>query len=87
MSTTVVPEGFGSNDFITHKVYFSRLMRVCLGFSNVSGVYLTQVSFFLLVSSVWKISLGIGPCFPLAGGLCKFTPTLEENKKYSARYS
>jgi hypothetical protein len=27
---------------------------------------------FLLVSEVWDITLGIGPCFPLAGGLCKF---------------
>jgi hypothetical protein len=27
---------------------------------------------FLLVSSVWDISSGIVPCFPLAGGLCKF---------------
>jgi hypothetical protein len=25
-----------------------------------------------LVSWVWGISSGIGPCFPLAGGLCKF---------------
>jgi hypothetical protein len=25
-----------------------------------------------LVSRVWDISSGIGPCFPLAGGLCKF---------------
>jgi hypothetical protein len=27
---------------------------------------------FLLASRVWEISSGIGPCFPLAGGLCKF---------------
>jgi hypothetical protein len=27
---------------------------------------------FLLVSRVWDISSGIGPCFPLAGGLCNF---------------
>jgi hypothetical protein len=41
--------------------------------SNVSGVYLVQVSSsFLLVSGVWDIFSGIGPCFPLAGGLCKF---------------
>jgi hypothetical protein len=25
-----------------------------------------------LVSRIWKISSGIGPFFPLAGGLCKF---------------
>jgi hypothetical protein len=25
-----------------------------------------------LVSRVWDISLGICPCFPLAGGLCNF---------------
>jgi hypothetical protein len=27
---------------------------------------------FLLVSRVWEISSGFGPCFPLAGGLYKF---------------
>jgi hypothetical protein len=26
----------------------------------------------MLVNRVWYISSGIGPCFPLAGGLCKF---------------
>jgi hypothetical protein len=26
----------------------------------------------MLVSRVWQISLGIGPCFPLVGGLFKF---------------
>jgi hypothetical protein len=25
-----------------------------------------------MVSRVWEISSGIGPCFPLAGGLCIF---------------
>jgi hypothetical protein len=25
-----------------------------------------------VVSRVWDISTGIGHCFPLAGGLCKF---------------
>jgi hypothetical protein len=24
------------------------------------------------VSKIWDISSGIGPCFPLTGGLCKF---------------
>jgi hypothetical protein len=38
----------------------------------VSGVYLVQFPCFLLVSKVWDIPSGIGPCFPLAGGLCKF---------------
>jgi len=38
---------------------------------------------FLLVSRVWNISSGIGPCLQLAGGLyC--TPTPEENDKYIA---
>jgi hypothetical protein len=27
---------------------------------------------FLFVIGVWDISSGIGPCFPLAGVLCKF---------------
>jgi hypothetical protein len=26
----------------------------------------------LVPARVWDISSGIGPCFPLAGGLCKF---------------
>jgi hypothetical protein len=48
-------------------------MRVNVG-NNVSVRYLVQVSWtigFLLVSGVWDISSGIGPYFPLAGGLCK----------------
>jgi hypothetical protein len=27
---------------------------------------------FLLVSRIWENSSGIGPFFPVAGGLCKF---------------
>jgi hypothetical protein len=30
-----------------------------------------------LVSRVWDISSGIGPCFPLVGGLCKFYANAE----------
>jgi hypothetical protein len=33
-----------------------------------------------LVSRVWDISSGIGSCFPLAGGLCKFYANAEENR-------
>ncbi len=40
--------------------------------NNVSGVYLVQVSLLLVGQQVWDTSSGIGPCFPLAGGLCKF---------------
>ena len=39
--------------------------------NNVVGVYLVKVS-LLLISRVWDISSCIDPCFPLAGGLCKF---------------
>jgi hypothetical protein len=41
--------------------------------SNVSGVYLVQVPLLLIgQQEYWDISSGIDPCFPLAGGLCKF---------------
>jgi hypothetical protein len=33
-----------------------------------------------LVSRIWDISSGIGPCFPLAGGLCKFYTNARENR-------
>jgi hypothetical protein len=36
--------------------------------NNVSGVY----RYLIRVSRVWDIFPGIGPRFPLAGGLCKF---------------
>ncbi len=51
------------------KVYFLRLMQVWL--YNVSGIYVRVhgCPFFLLVCNV---SSGIGPCFLLAGGVCKF---------------
>jgi hypothetical protein len=39
--------------------------------NNVSGVYLVQISLILIGQQVWDISSGIGPCFPLAGALCK----------------
>ncbi len=51
-------------------MYFPRLMRVWVG--NVRDVFLVQVSLILFVRRLWDISLGIGPCFALAGGLCKF---------------
>jgi hypothetical protein len=37
-----------------------------------TGTLKEGLSCFLLVSRVWDIFSGIGPCFPLAGGLCKF---------------
>jgi hypothetical protein len=52
-----------------------------------------------LVSGVWVISSGIGPCFPLAGGLCKFyantggkrpiqrQPLLVQNKQQANLFS
>jgi hypothetical protein len=41
-------------------------------FNNVIGVYLIQVSLLLIGQQDLGISSGIGPCIPLAGGLCKF---------------
>jgi hypothetical protein len=40
--------------------------------NSVSGVYLVQASLLIIGEQVWDISSGIGPYFPLAGGLCKF---------------
>jgi hypothetical protein len=56
-----------SHDFVTQKMYFSRIIPVYL------GLQMLAVSFFFLVSGIGNISLGIDPCFPLAGGLCKFS--------------
>ena len=61
-----------SNDFITQKVHFSRLMRVCASLIILAACTLSRFSCFWLVSMVSGISSGISHCFPLAGGLCKF---------------
>jgi hypothetical protein len=55
--------------------------------NNVSGVYLVQVSLLLIGQQGLGHFFSIGPCFPLAGGLCKFYATPEENKQYSANHS
>jgi hypothetical protein len=34
--------------------------------------YFVQISLLLTGQQGWDISSGFGPCFPLAGGLCKF---------------
>jgi hypothetical protein len=36
------------------------------------------------LARVWEISSGISRCFSLAGGVCKFYATPEENDQYSA---
>jgi hypothetical protein len=38
---------------------------------------------FLAPQGSRQVSSGIGPCFPLAGGLCKFYAKLEENNQFS----
>jgi hypothetical protein len=43
----------------------------CLNY--VSGVYLFRVSLLLIGQLGLGLFLGVGPCFPMAGGLCKFT--------------
>ncbi len=65
MPTTVVPEGFGSNDFMEKKVFFSRLMRVCVGFNNASGVYLTQVSLLLIGQQCLEDFFRYRPMLPI----------------------
>ena len=47
-------------------------MRVYVGLIMLAACTQSRFPCFLLVSRVWDISLGIGPCSPLAGGLCKF---------------
>jgi hypothetical protein len=40
--------------------------------NNVTGIYLVQVYLLLIGQQGLEIFLCIGPCFPLAGELCKF---------------
>ncbi len=61
-----------SNDFISEKVYFLRLVRVYVGVTMLSAGTQSRFPCFLLVSRVWDNSSGIGPCLTLAEGLCKF---------------
>jgi hypothetical protein len=49
--------------------------------NNVSGVYLVQVSLLLIGQQGLVDSSGIGPCFPFAGGLCKFYVNAGENRQ------
>ncbi len=53
-------------NFIMQKVYFSRLMQILCWLNNVSDLYFSRFPCLLLVSRVWDISSGIGPCFTLA---------------------
>jgi hypothetical protein len=77
------------NDFLMQKVDFSRLMRVYVGL-----IMLACVLSLGLLASYWSagfgtFSSGSGPCFSLAGGLCKFYANiaLEEIDQYSANQS
>jgi hypothetical protein len=47
-------------------------MRVRVGLIMLAAYTKSRFPCFLLVSRVWEISLGITPCFLMAGGLCKF---------------
>ncbi len=61
-----------SNDFITQELYLFLAVNAGLRWLNhVTGVYLGQVSLLLIFQQEWDNS-DIGPCFPLAGKLCKF---------------
>ncbi len=79
---TVSRDGFGFwwhawsvNDFITQRVDFSRLIRVCVGLLMLAASTEVQVSLLLIgCSRVWDISSCFDPCFPLAG----FTLTPDE---------
>jgi hypothetical protein len=62
-----------SNEFITQKVYFSRLLRVYVVSIMLAPFTLSRIPCFLLVSRV-------SPCFSMAGGL-------EGNDQYSANQS
>jgi hypothetical protein len=75
-----------SNDFIMQKCV-SR--AACLHWlNNVSGVYLVHVYLLFIGQQCLGYFFRYRPfCFPLDGGLCKFTPTLEENDQSSAYHS
>jgi hypothetical protein len=51
-------------------VFFTVNASLCW-LNNVVGVYLVQVSLLLIGQQGLGHFFGIGPCFPLAGGLCK----------------
>ncbi len=54
-----------SNAFITQKVYFSRLMRVCVGLVMLERVYLVQVSLFLIGQRGLGHFFRYQPLFPI----------------------
>jgi hypothetical protein len=56
---------------LSRKKCILRLMRVYIGLIMLAACTYSRFPCFLLVSRVWEISSGIGPCFPLVGGLCK----------------
>ncbi len=66
------------------KVYFSQLRRAYVGIIMLAACTKSRFPCFLLVSRVWDISSGIGPYFPLAGGLCKFVPQHQRKMTNSA---
>jgi hypothetical protein len=70
-----------SNEFMTQKSVILAVNASLRWLNNVSSMYLTHVSCFLLVSRIWQVSSGIGPCFPLACGLCKFKASTGEKQQ------
>jgi hypothetical protein len=60
------------NLILSYLILFFAVSASLRWLNNFSGCTLSRYPCFLLVSRIWDISSGIGPCFPLAGGLCWF---------------
>jgi len=84
MPTIEVPKGFGSNDFIMQKVYFSQLTRVCVGFNNVSGVYLTQVSLLFIGQQCLEDFFRYRPMLPIGSRIVQIVRQPRRKTKNTA---
>ncbi len=77
-----------SDDFITQKEYFSRLLRLCVGLiNNVGGVYLVQVSTLFIGLHSLEHFFRHRSLLPIGWRMVQFTPTPEENNQYCASHS
>jgi hypothetical protein len=76
-----------TNDFITQKVYFPRLMRVCVGLTMLVACTYSRFSCFLASQQGFGHFLSIALASHWPKDLANCTPTPEENDKYSANLS
>ncbi len=73
--------------FYNAKSVFFAINASLLWLNNDVGVYLVQVSLLLIGQQGLGISAGIGPCFLLAEGLCKFYANAGGNNRFRAYYN